>query len=149
MTTLRLRRIEQDDHATLGDLFFGDKLIAYTLENRAPKVAGIKEPGKSRIPAGTYSLGLRQEGGFYNRYTKRWDWHGPMVEILLPGWQYVLIHCGNYHTDTDGCILVGESYGDSDRGLAVWKSRTAYRDIYPSLLEHARHGGTITIEDEA
>ena len=71
-----------------------------------------------------------------------------MVEILLPGWQWVLFHTGNYHTDTAGCVLVGESYGDSDRGLAVWRSRRAYVRVYPELLALARQGGALDVRDE-
>jgi len=154
MSDLLLRRLRHDDHATLGRLAVinnegGWTDIAWTLENRPPREPGVKEPGLSRIPAGTHALGLRGTGGFYNRYTERYDWHGPMVDILLPGWKYVLFHIGNYHRDTDGCILVGDSPGvEHDGTLAVWKSAMAYRRVYPALRTIAEAGGTIMIEDE-
>ena len=60
----------------------------------------------------------------------------------------MLFHTGNYHTDTAGCVLTGESYGDSDRGLAVWQSRVAYVRVYPELLDLARQGGRLIVRDE-
>ncbi|MAC38201.1 MAG: hypothetical protein CMH93_01530 [Oceanicaulis sp.] len=148
MPELVLQRLEHDDRATLGELMLDGRRLCYTLENRPPRQPGVKEPGDSRIPAGDWALGLREEGGFYNRHRARWPWHGPMVEILLPGWQWVLFHTGNYHTDTAGCVLTGESYGDSDRGLAVWQSRVAYVRVYPELLDLARQGGRLIVRDE-
>jgi hypothetical protein len=158
MPDLLLQRREHDGHATLGRLHAPDnhggwRPIAWTLENRPPRQPGVKEAGKSRIPAGEHRLGLRAVGGFYERYTNRWpSWHGPMVEVLLPGWKYVLFHTGNYHRHTDGCILVGDDHGrdlSGDGALAVWKSRMAYQRIYPFLLTVGRAVGTIRIEDEA
>ena len=72
-----------------------------------------------------------------------------MVEIKLPGWQYVLFHVGNYHTDTAGCVLVGTSLGRHEaKGLAVWSSSDAYARVYPKLLAFVEAGGSLTVVDE-
>lgn len=150
MPDLILQRLKHDENATQGELILRGQHLCYTLENRPPRTPGVKEPGLSRIPAGVHRLGLRGVGKFYNRYTKRWAWHGPMVEILLPGWQYVLFHCGNYHDQTDGCVLVGSELGaHADKGLAVWASRPAYARAYPDLLGLARRGADFEVRDEA
>jgi hypothetical protein len=155
MADLILRRREHDDFATLGRLYSregaAEQFLCWTLENRPPRKPGAKEPGHSRIPAGTHDLGLRAEGGFHNRYHNRWPgWHEAMVEILLTGWQYVLFHIGNYHTDTQGCVLIGDDHGKhSDGSLAVWRSRMAYERVYPVLLAAAKGGGVLIIEDES
>lgn len=149
MAELVLQRQRFDAHATLGELTLDGERLCYTLEDRPPRTPGVKEPGVSRIPAGTHPLGLRTEGGFHQRYTAKWDWHGPMVEILLDGWKWVLFHTGNYHTDSEGCVLVGESPGEHEGALCVWKSTTAYTRIYPALLAHAQSGGTLILRDEA
>lgn len=150
MNSLILKRLLHDDHATQGELWLNGERICYTLENRPPLEPGIKEPGRSRIPAGTWPLSLRYEGGFHQKYTARWPWHEAMVEIKLPGWQYVLFHIGNYHTDTAGCVLVGSSLGRHEtKGLAVWASSDAYARVYPALLAFAADGGALTLVDEA
>lgn len=146
---LVLQRERQDANATQGSLLLDGQLLCRTLENRAPVRPGVKEPGQSRIPAGTWQLGLRCTGGFFNRYTARWDWHGPMVEVLLPGWKYVLFHVGNYHYNTDGCVLVGESFlRHPSAGLAVGQSRAAYERVYPQLRALAEAGAALTVKDE-
>jgi hypothetical protein len=145
---LILLRMRHDARATLGRLILRQRPLCYTLEDRPPKVPGVKEPGHSRIPAGRWPLRLRGEGGFHDRYTRKWSWHAEMVEIVLPGWTYVLFHAGNYHSDTAGCVLVGESWGESAHGLSIWSSQAAYEDIYPVLRAHAAKGGFLTIVDE-
>jgi len=147
--TLVLQRIRHDDQATQGNLYLAGKRLCSTLENRPPKTPGVKEPGSSRIPEGRWQLRLRAEGGFYQRYTKRWAWHGAMVEIVLPGWKHVLFHVGNYAENTDGCVLVGKTLGEhEEEGLAVWASREAYEEVYPTLLSLASEGGFLEVRDE-
>lgn len=149
MTRLVLQRLRYDDGATQGNLILDGHLLCRTLENRPPRIPGLKEPGKSRIPEGDWPLRTRAEGGFFQRYTKTWDWHGPMVEVVLPGWKYILFHVGNYNENTDGCILVGETHGSTrDRGYVVWNSSKAYARIYPKLLELAEKGVLLSIRDE-
>tara|TARA_R110002073_G_scaffold120601_1_gene262629 strand:- start:7036 stop:7512 length:477 start_codon:yes stop_codon:yes gene_type:complete len=149
MPDLILQRLRHDDLATQGELMLDGVRLGYTLENRPPLEPGIKEPGRSRIPAGTWPLGLRYEGGFHQKYTARWPWHEAMVEIKLPGWQFVLFHVGNYHTDTAGCVLLGASLGRHEtKGLAVWSSREAYARVYPALLACAEAGGALIVRDE-
>ncbi|TGY87369.1 hypothetical protein E5163_14975 [Marinicauda algicola] len=145
---LLLVRLRHDHAATLGELHFHGARLCYTLEDRPPKIPGVKEPGQSRIPAGRWPLRLRAEGGFHARYTARWDWHREMVEIVLPGWKYVLFHVGNTHEDTQGCILTGSAPAVFDGALAVSRSAAAYEAVYPTLRERARAGGFLTILDE-
>jgi hypothetical protein len=150
MSRLVLSRIKHDANATQGELTLDGVRLCYTLENRPPRDEGVKEPGLSRIPAGTWPLQLRTEGGFHTRYASMFGAaHHGMVEILIPGWKYVLFHIGNYHSDTDGCVLLGSELGTSPaKGLCVWRSRDAYREVYPRLLEAVRNGASLVIEDE-
>ena len=146
---LVLQRLEHDDHATLGELMLDGRRICCTLENRPPRVPGVKEKGLSRIPAGVHRLGLRSVGRFYDQYTKRWAWHGPMVEILLPGWTAVLFHLGNYYFETEGCVLPGSEPGrHAEHGLAVWRSGEAYARAYPDLLKLGRRSADFEVRDE-
>lgn len=153
MADLILNRLQHDDFATVGALFLGDERLCFTLENRPPRIPGVKEPGKSRIPAGTHGLSLRGVGGFYTRYTNRWPWHREMVEIDVvdpdASWRYVLFHVGNFARNTKGCVLLGETRGVSeDDQLMVGRSRVAYRKHYATLLEAAKSGARLIITDE-
>ncbi len=148
MPDLILQRLRHDDHATLGELLLDGKHICHTLENRPSRVAGVKEPGLSRIPAGRHGLCLRHHGGFYESYTGRWGWHGPMIEIDLPGWDAVLFHIGNYHTNTRGCVLVGRDAFEHEGALAVSRSTDTYALVYPTLLSVAQMDGALVIVDE-
>ena len=133
---LKLTRYSGTNEDTLGHLKADDKLIAYTLEDEART---IKVFGETRIPAGSYKLKLREHGGFFTRYTKRWSWHKGMIELVdVPNFNDILIHLGNSDDDTAGCILVGNTakVNTIDPGeLNLLDSTNAYRRIYPIIRE--------------
>ena len=97
---------------------------------------------ETRIPAGTYKLKPRSEGGFYNRYTtqKRFKhFHEEMIEIAdVPDFTFVLIHCGNDESDTSGCLLLG---ADRDEGrMYLLNSTLAYTEFYKHVIEAVQKG---------
>lgn len=55
----------------------------------------------SSIPKGEYDCVLR--------YSVKFSWHFHILDV--PNREYILIHSGNFHTDTLGCVLVGEDLG--------------------------------------
>ncbi len=138
---LKLTRYSSTNEDTLGHLKADDKLIAYTLEDEARTV---KVFGETRIPAGSYKLKLREHGGFFTRYTKRWSWHKGMIELVdVPNFTDILIHLGNSDDDTAGCILVGNTakVNTIDPGeLNLLDSTNAYRRIYPIIREAIEQG---------
>ena len=123
-----------------------NKFLAYTLED---EYRDEKKYGETRIPEGTYSLGLRKVGGYHAKYSQRFDSiHIGMLHVLdVPGFEYILIHCGNTDEHTAGCLLVGDSQEnnqikkDGFRG----KSTHAYKRIYPRIAEAIDCGETVTI----
>lgn len=130
---IKLKRTFQNKHSTVGELFVDDKHICVGLEDAWHMV---KLPGITRIPAGTYPVKLRKEGGFHNRYSERFgDMHKGMLHIAdVPQFEHVLIHCGNYVSDTRGCILVGSTIVEPeglDTPYTVLASEKAYRELYP------------------
>jgi hypothetical protein len=57
-----------------------------------------------------------------------------------------LIHMGNFNTDTEGCILVGD-VSDIEKE-AVFNSETAYVTLYKKVIGSALDGTlTITIKE--
>lgn len=100
-----------------------------------------KIKGITRIPAGTYKLGVRAEGGFHNRYKRKFPrMHKGMLEVKdVPNFKYVLIHIGNTKDDTEACSLPGTSpnLGASN---TVSSSTVAYKKLYPKLMAAATEG---------
>jgi len=141
---LLLEVIEQGND--IDGLWQQKKFLAYTLEDeqRDKKVLG-----ETRIPDGDYKLGLRKVGGYHARYTKRFPHiHIGMLHVLdVPGFEYILIHCGNTDEHTAGCLLVGDSQENNQivtNGF-IGKSTQAYKRIYPRIAEVIECGEEVTI----
>lgn len=140
MTELRLARmVDAPDSHTFGRLEDGEhKRICYTLEEpwRDANHDGFGDTGVSRIPAGRYPfrVALSPKRG----YDVLWIDN-------VPGRQFVQIHRGNTVDDTEGCVLVGTSFGALSGKAAVLDSKAAF-----TALMHALNGATsgfITVED--
>ena len=136
---LEVLRISSQSDSTNGILFDttnGRKFLAYTLEDEYRET---KEKGETRIPAGTYKIKLRKEGGFHSRYTTKYgSMHKGMLHVQdVPGFEYILIHTGNTDEHTDGCLLVGntqtENIGTKDGFIGA--SVNAYKRIYPPIAK--------------
>ena len=103
MLKAKLNRIEYTPKQTLGvlEIFDGDSLVftCKTLERPWEN----NKIGRSCIPEGTYPV------KYHN---------SPKFKRVLPWLQnteprtYILIHNGNYVTQIEGCILVGEKHVD-------------------------------------
>lgn len=135
---LELVRYSFGSASTLGLLFdatAGRKWLCYTLED---KVRETKIPEQTAIPAGEYEITLRREGGFHNRYSKAFgDIHRGMLWLRdVPGFEFILIHCGNTIRDTAGCILVGDGAAQNvTQEGSLTSSQNAYRRIYPPIAK--------------
>ena len=97
MDLIVLRFSSQED-STSGLLFensdLGMSFLCYTLEDER---RALKVKGETRVPAGTYKLALRKEGGFDARYKKKYPGiHKGMIQVMdVPNFEYILIHIGN------------------------------------------------------
>ena len=154
---LTLLRISSGNEATLGTLFDAEParaplltFLCYTLEDQynEPKI-----PGETRIPAGRYQIKVREEGGMYQRYSKRFQpWHDGMLWLQnVPGFTFIYLHVGNKDDDSEGCILVGDGQISNvvERGQ-VTSSVLAYRRLYEKVLAALFSEEVwITIEDYA
>ena len=105
-----LETIQQGNE--IDGIFKQKKFLAYTLEDeqRSEKIIG-----ETRIPNGTFELGLRKVGGYHARYSKRFPHiHIGMLHVLdVPGFEYILIQ--------------------------------AYKRIYPRIAEAIECGEKVTI----
>ncbi len=148
---LQVLRFSSQADCTHGLLFelndIGKHFLCYTLEDEH---RALKVKGETRIPAGTYKIELRKEGGFHNRYTKKYPGiHRGMLHVTdVPGFEYILIHTGNTDEHTAGCLIVGDSQENNLilRDGFVGKSVNAYKRIYPSIAKAIEQGEEVTIE---
>ena len=136
---ITVNRYLSNDEATLSRVFIDGKFYCFGLEDayQEKKIAG-----KTRIPAGRYKVELRKVGGFDSRYKKdrRFaDIHEGMLWIRgVPGFEFILIHCGNTHQHTEGCLLLGK--GRDEKRMTIWQSGDAYREFYLAVLGAAKAG---------
>jgi hypothetical protein len=118
---LTLTRIERVEDATIGKLEIDGIQTCYTLED-VVRPDGIKIPGSTAIPAGTYRVQIT--------YSPRFKVDMPLL-IGVPNFTGVRIHPGNAAADTDGCVLLGMER----RGAMVTRSREAYNIVYREINE--------------
>jgi len=147
---LEVLRFSSEADSTNGLLFevtdIGRKFLAYTLEDEA---RALKVRGETRVPAGIYKIELRKEGGFHERYTKKYPGiHRGMLHVTdVPNFEYILIHTGNTDEHTAGCLLVGDSQENNQLlpdGF-IGKSVNAYKRIYPRIASAIANGEEVTI----
>ena len=148
---LKVLRFSSQEDSTSGLLFLegdlGLEFLCYTLEDE-PRALKVK--GETRIPAGIYQIKLRTEGGFHEKYKKRFSAiHKGMLHIInVPNFKWVLIHTGNTDEHTAGCLLVGDSQENNAiiKDGFIGKSNNAYKRIYPNIAKAIKNKEEVTIE---
>ena len=145
---LELYRYSSQKDSTLGILFLVDDetnkkdFLCYTLEDEK---RAIKVYGETRIPEGTYKIEYRKEGGYHNKYTKRFpNIHRGMLQLMdVPNFNYILIHGGNTDDDTDGCLLLGNVISQNiTKDGFLGQSTDCYKRVYPiisAILDSQKH----------
>lgn len=64
--------------------------------------------------------------------------HRGMLHLQdVPNFEYILIHCGNTHADTSGCLLVGMAANTESGNMSISSSTVAYRKLYPMVVDAA------------
>jgi hypothetical protein len=134
--------------ASNGLLFIDGVFECYTLED---EVRDAKVHSETAIPLGTYEIKFRNIGGFDTKYKARYGttFHKGMLELQdVPNFKYILIHTGNTDEHTAGCLLLGETQQDLDKGKDgfVGGSGDAYKKMYPKVRDALLNGEKVTIE---
>lgn len=136
---IHVKRFKQGKHSTLSEIYLGDDLFCYGLEDT---VRDVKIKGSTAIPVGAYKLGVNKYGGMNARYKRKYpDLHQGMIELQdVPDFKYVYIHIGNYFSDTAGCLLVGDYFTFEDGDFAVFSSAIAYQRLYETIIDEVSAG---------
>ena len=138
---LRVKRAALRDAYTIGRLYVDGVYFCDTLEDKV-RPRNKKVWGKTAIPAGRYRVTMKVKSPKYSKKTS-FAWTGGRMPRLLevPNFEGILIHPGNRHTDTDGCILVGENKAVG----MVLNSVATFKRLWP-ILDKAKEEIWITIE---
>lgn len=111
MKRLRLVRVSEYNGATMGVLCIDDMPEFVTLE----EAWRDNERKISCIPVGRYKIKPRNSPS-----------RGRVYEVVnVPERSHILIHAGNTHKDTEGCILLGMQFGSIENESAILASRSA------------------------
>ena len=88
----------------------------------------------SCIPSGKYKLAKQAWGKYYSAYKERWG-HEFAVQVAdVPGRSGILIHAGNLHTDSTGCVLVGQTLmAEPGKDKRLYNSREGYCVFYKAI----------------
>ena len=148
LEVLRFSSEADSTNGLLFDITDGQrKFLSYTLEDEYRKEKIMSE---TRVPAGTYNVTLRTEGGFYQDYTERFgsDFNKGMLWVRnVPGFEYILIHIGNTDDNTSGCLLVGDTQNNNQitKDGFIGSSTNNYKRIYPPIAEVLSNNGIVSI----
>ena len=128
-------RIEEETKQTLGKfyLFKGLKEVfsCYVLELPDRN----NQTSISRINAGRYKC--------VRRWSKKYSWHYILEGV--EGRSYILIHFGNYYTDTRGCLLFGNGIVDINKD--GFRDVTSSKKTMRQLLQIAPKEFYLTINE--
>ena len=156
LKAVRFSSQEDSSSGLLFDATNGMDFLCYTLEDERRK---DKKFGETRVPAGVYSIKLRDSGGMTKRYAAKYkDMHKGMLCIHnAPDWkivtpdmtfQYVLIHVGNTDEHTAGCLIIGDTQENNilKKDGFIGKSVQAYKRVYPLIVKALDAGEEVSIE---
>ena len=116
-----LNRVQVDDKQTLG-YFSLYKGVSQVYDCVSLELAWKdNETNISCIPIGTYKV--------TPRYSDKYTQHFILEDV--PNRKFILIHAGNFNTDTKGCILLGTSFGkiNQDSLLDITASRRTISEL--------------------
>ena len=146
LEVLRFSSGKDSTSGLLFDVSNGREFLAYTLED---EYRDSKKYGETRIPAGTYKIQFRTVGGFHAKYSTRfYGIHKGMLHVTnVPGFDFILIHCGNTDEHTAGCLLVGDTQNNNvvEEDGFIGRSTAAYKRIYSPIARALEQGKEVTI----
>ena len=146
LDVLRFSSEKDSTSGLLFDVTGKRKFLCYTLEDEYRTKKVMQE---TRIPAGTYEIKYRKEGGHHNRYIKRYpDIHRGMLHVTnVPNFKWILIHCGNTDEHTAGCLLLGDTQENNQIKADgfIGKSSQAYIRVYDYVAKALDMGEKVMI----
>lgn len=133
-------RLVSDNESSLGLCSINGHKHSFVIEDEA-RLKKVK--GETRIPAGTYKLGIRKVASpMTKRYRQKYHWFKFFIVLIgVPNFTYVYFHIGNKETHTDACQLLG--YGaalDENNHYRNTQSAVAVKDFYEKIYPLLERG---------
>ena len=151
---IKVRRIARRDTYTIGKMYVDGAYVCDTLEDKdrgltsnmsVAQICGVKIKGETAIPTGKYLVDMKTVSPRFGGRPQYLFCKGRLPRLCnTPGYQGVLIHCGNTGKDTDGCILVGENKAVGK----VLNSTATFNRLYLRLAIADKRGEQIWITIE-
>lgn len=148
---IKVKRVAKKPTYTIGHLYIDDKYFCDTIEDRdrgltqkmsIDQIKSIKVKNETAIPTGTYNVLLNVKSpkfGSRQFYIDTCKGCVPRIDNV-PGFEGVLIHCGNTDKDSSGCILVGEN---KVVGKVINSQKT-----FTKLIQYLKNQNKVTITIE-
>lgn len=143
---IKVYRYSSQSRTTMSAIHLDGEFECFGLEDRH---RDVKVMGETRIPQGTYTVGLRIVGGHHAKYSKKFPhFHKGMLHVLnVPNFKYILIHIGNDELDTMGCLLTGDYVNNNKLQRGGLKSSTnAYSNMYKKVIAAFERNEPVTIQ---
>lgn len=130
-------------NATISELSLNGVFICFTLEDgyKAEKVRG-----ETRIPGGRYEIVDRKEGKIFEKQKRKFGFGFVPWLKNVPNYEWILIHIGNYISETLGCLLVGERIEMANGNYCIGNSTLAFKKVFAIIEEAFNNGEDVFIE---
>ncbi|TQR28703.1 hypothetical protein DMB92_09030 [Campylobacter sp. MIT 99-7217] len=134
MKQITIKRRYKEKTCVVGKLYLDETFLCFTLEEDEEGLASGKD---LRIPADTYKLEWYQSPKFSPRLAKALNVaNQKAIRIYndkVAKERCILIHAGNTHKDTLGCILLGKGFVTGSDSIT--QSTQAVKEFYEKLNE--------------
>ena len=144
---LELKRIYTCDTYTIGHLYINGEYFCDTIEDAdrgltndmtLVQIKAKKIYGETAIPTGTYEITMSEKSQKFGSKEPYKSYGGYIPRLVnVKGYDGVLIHIGNYATDSLGCILVGKN---KSKG-AVLESTVTFKLLMDKYMIPAKEKG--------
>lgn len=158
---IRVELFAKKADCTFSKVYVRDKFFCYSIED---EIRDKKVHGETAIPEGVYKLALRQSPKFSskflsdsvgNLYEKDVLPHSELIgkkehDLIwvkdVPNFNFILIHWGNFDTDTEGCLIVGDRIGTTFNTKknkiddSVLNSKVCYKRFYKEVYKEILKG---------
>lgn len=140
ITQLEIKRYLYTSRTTIGKLYVDGKFFCYTLEDTV-RADGIKVKKETAIPAEVlYDVTIRKSPKYGEVPVIYNEVDGISISAKGVSFKYVLMHGGNDHEDTEGCVLVAKNLVNSETIQGSMKN-----DITQLIKDKIAEGNRITL----
>ncbi|SDE20227.1 hypothetical protein SAMN04487996_10425 [Dyadobacter soli] len=140
---ITVAKIKGGQNSTISSLSVNGRFFCYVLQDAdrglvstmtLEEIKAKKVHGATAIPEGKYQVVDVMSPRFKRRLPRLVD---------VPGFAGILIHPGNTHLDTEGCLLPGTNYRAQGKDWIVTDSRKAFDGLYQMIQERIQAGEKI------